>query len=365
MDFVILAAVAALAFFLWLSSSRMSARLDKQSEAFRNELQGLRQETQSTLTSQIGQAGQGFQQQLGEVQKAIQKGLTDAGEISSRTQEAVGKRLAEAATLISNVSQQLGSLQEAGRDLSVTARTLEAVLSGAKSRGSFGELALDRLLGDTLPKDAYEMQYRFRTGAVVDAAVHLGDKILPIDSKFPLDSYRRLVEAEDEQAREAAGKDFAKVVRKHAGDISEKYILPAEDTLEVAFLFLASEGVYYELLRAEDSKGSLAAACRDLRVVPVSPNTLYAYLAIILMGLRGLQVEENARAILGQLSGLQTELLACQDLHSKLGTHLKNATQSHQDAAGRLNRLERSLTTLVEGEVPAGLKAPTPTLEEE
>ena len=356
MDIVILAAVVVVLVFMWLSSSRMGTRLDRQSKDFRDDLQGLRQETQAALTNQIGQAAQGFQQQLGEVQKSIQKGLTDAGDLTSKTQDAVGKRLAEAATLISNVSKHLGSLQEAGRDLSGTARTLEAVLSGAKSRGSFGELALDRLLSDTLPKDAFEMQYRFSTGAAVDAAVHLGDKILPIDSKFPLDSYRRLIEAEDDQAREAASKEFGKVVRKHAGDISEKYILPAEGTLEVAFLFLASEGVYYELLRVEDSKGSLAAACRDLRVVPVSPNTLYAYLAVILMGLRGLQVEENARAILSRLSGLQTELIAFQDLHSKLGTHLKNAAQSHQDAAGRLDRLESSLTTLVEGGAPAELE---------
>ena len=361
MDIVILAAVAAVAVLFWVSAGRLGSRLDRQSRDFRDELKGLREETQSALSSQIGQAGQGFQQQLGEVRKALQKGLTDAGELSSRTQATVGQRLDEAAKLIANVSQQLGSLQEAGRELSGTARTLEAVLSGAKTRGSFGELALDRLLDDTLPRDAYEMQYRFRTGAAVDAAVHLGDKILPIDSKFPLDSYRRLVEAEDESAQEVARKEFARAVRKHAADIAEKYILPAEGTLDVAFLFLASEGVYYELLGTEDNKGSLAAACREMRVVPVSPNTLYAYLAVILMGLRGLQVEENARAILGRLSGLQTEVRAFQEVYSKLGTHLKNATQSYQEAAGRLDRLDGSLTTLVEGDTPAELEATVPS----
>ena len=354
---LVLAAVLALAAVFWVALGRMGSQLDRQSQVFREELQNLRQETQSALSNQIGQAGQTFQQQLGDIRTALQKGLTDAGQLSSQAQENVGKQLADATKLISDVKQQLGGLQEAGRELSSTARTLESVLSGAKTRGSMGEMALERLLADALPKDAYEAQYRFRSGAVVDAAVHLGEKILPIDSKFPLESYQRLVGAQEEEEREKAGKEFARVVRKHAGSIAEKYILPAEGTLEVTFMFLASEGIYYEILMAEDNKGSLADSCRALRVIPVSPNTLYAYLAVILMGLRGLQVEENARHILGGLSGLQSDLETFRDVYGKLGIHLKNASQNYQDASSRLEKVERGLTTLKEGQVPAELTA--------
>jgi DNA recombination protein RmuC len=360
MEIVVLFAVVVLvvlAVFLWLAVSRLGARMERQSQTFRDEMQGLRQETQTALTSQLGQVGQTFQQQLGDVRTALQKGLTDAGQLSSKAQENVGERLAEAAKLITNVSQQLGGLEEAGKDLRGSARTLEAVLSGVKTRGALGEVALDRMLADALPQDAYELQYRFRSGAMVDAGVKLGEKILPIDSKFPLEAYRRLMEAGTAEEQEQPRKEFARAVRKHASDISEKYILPGEGTLEVAFMFMASEGVYYELLRTEDSKGALDASCRELRVVPVSPNTLYAYLAIVLMGLRGLQVEENARMILNGLSGLQTELQAFGDTHSKLGTHLKNANQSYADATARLEKVERSLTALAQGATVEELEA--------
>lgn len=359
MELAALAAVVVVvvAVVVWLGLNRLGTQLDQQAQLFRDEIQGLRQETQNTLTTQIGQAGQSFQQQLADVRSALQKGLADAAQLSSKAQETVGQRLADSAKLITEVSQQLGGLQEAGRELRTTASTLELVLSGARTRGALGEIALERLLADTLPKENYELPYRFRTGAIVDAAVKLGEKILSIDSKFPLDSYRRLVEAEGAEAQEKARKEFARTVRKHVDDIASKYILPSESTLDVAFLFLASEGVYYELLLTEDNKGSLAAYCREQRVVPVSPNTLYAYLAVILMGLRGLQVEENARMILSGLRGLQIELQAFMDLYSKLGTHLKNATQSYSDATSRLERVERSLTSLAEGQAPVEMEA--------
>lgn len=360
MEIVVLFAVAVLvvlAVFLWLAVSRLGARMDRQSQTFREEMQGLRQETQTTLTNQLGQVGQTFQQQLSDVRTALQKGLTDAGQLSSKAQENVGERLAEAAKLITNVSQQLGGLQEAGKELRGSAKTLELVLSGAKTRGSLGEMALDRLLADTLPQDAYEMQYRFRSGAMVDAAVKLGEKILPIDSKFPLEAYRRLLDAETAEAEEQPRKEFARAVRKHAADIAEKYILPGEGTLEVAFMFMASEGVYYELLRTKDSKGFLDASLRELRVIPMSPSTLYAHLQSILIGLRGFQMGENVRMVLNSLSGLQTELQAFGDTHSKLGTHLKNASQSYTDATARLGKVERSLAALMQGATPEELEA--------
>jgi len=352
MELWVLLVLGAAIVVAWLGLQRLGSRVEQQTQAFREEMQQLRQETQAALSTQIGQVSQGFNQQLSDVRRTLQDGLAAAGQLTSRAQEAVGQRLAEAAKLVSDVGQQLGGLQEAGRELRSTAHVLESVLSGARTRGSLGEVALERLLADGLPQDSYELQYHFKTGAVVDAAVKLGDKILPIDSKFPLDAYRRLAEAGAAEEQEQARKEFARAVRKHADDIAEKYILPSEGTLELALMFMASENIYYEVLLTEDSKGGLADYCRSRRVVPVSPNSLYAYLAVILMGLRGLQVEENARMLLSRLSGLQVELQNFNEVYARLGTHLKNATQSYADALPKLEKLERSLTALAQGILP-------------
>lgn len=361
MEAWILAVLVAMAVMLWLSLRQ----IERQANSFRDELLHLRQETQATLGAQISQVTQAFNQQLNDVRTTLDKGLSTASQLTVRAQENVGQRLAEATKLVSEVGQQLGGLQEAGRELRTTAQVLETVLSGARTRGALGEVALERLLSDGLPGESYDLQYRFRAGTAVDAVVRVGDKLLPIDSKFPLDAYRRLVEAEDADAKEQARREFARAVRKHADDIAAKYILPEEETLELTFMFIASESVCYELLLTEDSKGRLAEYCRSRRVVPVSPNTLYAYLAVILMGLRGLQVEKNARLLLNRLSGLQTDLQGFSDLHAKMGTHLKNASQSYADTLPKLEKLERSLTTLAQGLLPETPEAEPVSLTEE
>ncbi|MGH9862342.1 MAG: DNA recombination protein RmuC [Candidatus Acidiferrales bacterium] len=348
MEVWFLVALVAASAILWLSLRQ----IEKQAGSFRDELLRSRQDTQTALTTQIGQLTQSFNQQLIDVRNALQKGLADAGQLTAQAQENVGHRLAEATRLVTEVGQQLGGLQEAGHELLTTAKTLESVLSGARTRGSLGEVALDRLLADTLGQERYELQYRFQSGSVVDAVVKLGDKLLPIDSKFPLDAYRRIVEVAEGEGRDSALKEFARAVRGHVDTIAEKYILPGEGTLELALMFVASESVYYEVLRTQDNRGSVADYCRDRRVIPVSPNTLYAYLAVILMGLRGLQVEENARHLLGHLSGLEGELQALSETHAKVGAHLKNAAQSHAEASVKLERLERSLTSLAHGVLP-------------
>jgi DNA recombination protein RmuC len=341
------AAVLGLLFWLGLRRAENSLRQELQ-VGVRGQLEPLHRQLSSLVTS--------LNQQVGDVRTALQSGLADTGKLASEAQKAVAESLSRTTTVIGDLKKQLGGIEEAGRELSQATRTLETVLSSARTRGTLGEVALERLLGDTLPQSAYELQYRFRSGAFVDAALHFGEKILPVDSKFPLEAYRRLAEAEDEQGKAQARKEFATAVRKHADDIAEKYILPQEDTLELALMFLASEGVYYELLLTADNKGTLAEYCRSQRVVPVSPNTLYAYLAVILMGLRGMQVEENARRLLSSLSGLQVEVEAFAEVHARLGTHLKNASQSYAEAAPKLEQLERSVSTLAEGKLPPALE---------
>lgn len=230
---------------------------------------------------------------------------------------------------------------------------------GAKTRGTLGEVTLERLLGDALPQNAYATQYRFAsTGAIVDAIVRSGERLLSIDSKFPLEAYRRLIESGD-----AARRDFSVAVRKHADSIAEKYILPDENTFDYALMFVPSEGVYYELLMSEDAKyGRLDEYCRGKRVFPVSPNTFYACLSAVAISLQGQKIEENARQLLAGMAGLKKQFELFLSAYEKIGGHLRHAQQCYEEADSRLSRARNSLEQLSQGAVPdAAPKALEPT----
>jgi DNA recombination protein RmuC len=249
---------------------------------------------------------------------------------------------------ISEIQRQLGGVQQASAQLSQAAQTIEGILGGAKSRGSLGEVTLERLLEDSLPPGLYAMQYRFSSGEAADAVIFLRDKkLMAIDSKFPLDAYRRIA-SEGDEARRA----FVTAVKGHADAISKKYIVPDEGTLDLALMFVPSETVYYELLMSTDGKGvPLDAYCRERQVIAVSPNTLYAHLCVIVMGLRGMQTEENVRRLLGSLSGLEKKLEKFAEKFGVLGTHLKNAAQTYGDADKLLEKTQDGLQ---------GMLAPAP-----
>lgn len=320
-------------------------RAETQSAALRQEMQTLASNQSQAVTAQFAQLSQSFTAQIAQITQQVQAGMASVGTLTSGAQKAVSDQLRASTEMLGTIRQQLGEVQQAGHELSEAAHQIESVLGGAKTRGTLGEIALDRMLADALPPAAYEIQYRFSTGEVVDAAVRLRDKLLPIDSKFPLDDYRRLVETGED-----ARKGFAASVRAHAESIAKKYILPGEGTLDIALMFVPSEGVYYELLRSEDAKGvPLDELCRSKGVVPVSPSTLFAHLKIIFLGLRGLQIEENAKRLLSSLTGLKKQIDNFGEVYEKLGTHLRNAQQSYSDADRKLERARNSLDELAQG----------------
>lgn len=318
---------------------------DAQGDALRREMQSLLAAQSQATAAQISQLAQSLGAQLGQVTQQVQSGMASVGTIASSAQKAVSEQLQASTQMLTSVHQQIGEMQQAGHELSAAAKQIEDVLGGAKTRGTLGEVALDRILADTLPRASYEMQFRFSTGEVVDAVVRLSDKLLPIDSKFPLDGYRRLLD-QGEECR----KDFSQAVRLHADSIAKKYILPGEETLDIALMFVPSEGVYYELLRSVDGKGApLDEYCRTRCVVPVSPSTLFAHLKIIFLGLRGMQIEENAKRLLASLSGLKRQMDNFGEVYEKLGTHLRNAQQNYADADRKLDRARASLEELAQG----------------
>ncbi len=323
----------------------VSEQASEQGDALRKEMQSLLAAQSQAAAAQINQLSQSLTAQLGQVTQQVQSGMASVGVLTSTAQKAVSDQLQASTQMLTSVHQQIGEMQRAGHEVSAAAKQIESVLGGAKTRGTLGEVALDRILADTLPRATYDMQYRFSTGEVVDAVVKLSDKLLPIDSKFPLDGYRRLLEHGEE-----CRKDFATAVRGHAEAIAKKYILPGEETLDIALMFVPSEGVYYELLRSVDPKGTpLDEYCRARCVVPVSPSTLFAHLKIIFLGLRGMQIEENAKRLLASIGGLKKQMDGFGEAYDKLGNHLRLAQQNYLDAYGRLDRARAFIEVLSQG----------------
>jgi DNA recombination protein RmuC len=338
--------VAGLVLWLVLQTSqeqKKSALLEGQLNELRRDLQTIGT-AQAQSTGQMATIGQSVSQRLESVTKALQDGVSNSAQIATQGQTAIANELKNTREQIGHIQKQLGEFQELGRGISSATKSLEEILGGAKTRGLLGEVTLERLLEDSLPSSQYATQYRFSSGEAADAAIFLRDKkLVAVDSKFPLDAFRR-ISAEGDEAKRA----FATAVKGHADSIAKKYIVPNEGTLDLALMFVPSETVYYEMLMTQDSKGeALDSYCRGKNIIAVSPNTLYAHLCVIHLGLRGMQIEENAARISAGLSGIQKNMSSFTDVFEKLGTHLKNAQQSYSDADKRLEKTQNTLDSLV------------------
>jgi len=326
----------------------------KKNEALESQMNELRRDllnlstTQAQSSTKLETIAGTVATRLEAVTTALKDGVKDSAQITSKltseSQAAMSLELKNTREQINQIHNQLGEVQQAGQQMFQTAQTLENILGGAKSRGSLGEITLERLLEDSLAPSQYARQYRFRSGEAADAVIFLLDKKkMAIDSKFPLDAYRRL-STEGEEARRA----FVTAVKNHADSISKKYIVPDEDTLDVALMFVPSETVFYELLMSVDGKGQpLDEYCRSRSIFPVSPNTLHANLRVIAMGLRGMQIEENAKNLSANLNGLRKQLDTFAEYFETIGTHLKNAQKTYAEADKRLDKASNTLDTLV------------------
>ncbi|PYU87513.1 MAG: hypothetical protein DMG51_01950 [Acidobacteria bacterium] len=349
---------------IWLAFETLQGR--QKSGAIEAQMTELRRDLQTIATSQAQSTGQletiakSVAQRLDSVAPALQDAVKNSaqitGQMTSDAQNKMADELKNTRDQISQMQLLLGEVQQAGKQMSQTAQTLEGILGGAKSRGSLGEVTLERLLEDSLPSAQYAMQYRFSSGEAADAVIKLRDnKLMAIDSKFPLDAYRR-ISTEGDEARRA----FVTAVKGHADAITKKYIVPDEGTLDVALMFVPSESVYYELLMTQDGKGqSLDAYCRDKQVIAVSPNTLYAHLHVIAMGLRGMQMEENTKQLVESLLGMEKQLEKFADKFGTLGTHLRNAQQSYSDSDKLFEKARSTLENMLGARVSDALPEPS------
>jgi DNA recombination protein RmuC len=287
----------------------------------------------------------GLQEELQRLDEIVERRLSETG-------RNVGERLDNTAKVISDVRQQLGKMDEAskrifdvGRDISELQQTLQA----PKLRGVMGEYLLSELLVQILPQKSYETQYRFKNGETVDAVVRLSSGMVPIDAKFPLENFKRIIgTGEGAEAQASAGKVFLRDVKKHIDAIAEKYIRTDEGTFDFALMYIPSESVFYEIIvKNEWNPGDpLQKYALQKRVIPVSPNSFYAYLQTILLGLRGMRVEENAREIMDGILRLHKELETFAEDFELVGQHLSNSLKKFGDASKRFERLELKIDQL-------------------
>ncbi len=252
---------------------------------------------------------------------------------------AINERLDRAAQVIAGVSKSVGEMTELGRSM----RDLQEFLRSPKLRGQIGEAVLKDLLGQALPKQNFHLQYAFKSGEIVDAALKLEQGIIPIDAKFPMENFRKMAKAGDEKEKNVHRKTFIADVKKHIDAIATKYIRPAEGTLDFALMYIPAEPVYYEILTNNPEIDDYAYR---KRVRPVSPNTLYAYLRAIIMSLEGSKIEKQAGQILAALREIGDETEKFGSSLSVLTKHVKNAAASSDDVNSRFARLSSRISTV-------------------
>jgi DNA recombination protein RmuC len=281
--------------------------------------------------------------QLAERNAAMERRLQGLNETMDRRlaelDTKVDRRLETATKTTTQVHERLVKLDEANAQMLERAKELsrlEHALRPPKARGGFGELMLENLLRDRLPATAYSLQ----TGERVDAVIRV-NRMVPVDAKFPLDNFARLVEAQDTAERVLHEKAFARDVKGHIDSIATKYIRPDEGTYEFAFMYLPSEAVYYEL--ACGKTGELLSYAHERQIVPVSPSTFTAYLQMIVLGLKGMQIEEHAQEVMAYCAQLQKDFGRFKEDFDLVGTHLGRAQTKFGDAEKRLDKFETKL----------------------
>ena len=251
-------------------------------------------------------------------------------------QGTVAGSTAEVSRRLEDLNQKIGEISEVGRGI----KSLQEFLQSPKLRGNIGEQVLRDMIGQTFPKNSFHLQYQFRSGVKVDAALKTDAGLLCIDSKFPMENFTLMHKGETEAMRAAAKKDFIADVKRHVSDISRKYILPEEGTLDFALMYIPSESVYYEIANMND----LMEFARRSRVYPVSPNTLYAHLQVLLLSFQGKELEQKSREVFRLLRAIQKDYEKTGEQLGVLGRHIGNAYNTMSGVSGAYSLLGQKLS---------------------
>lgn len=260
----------------------------------------------------------------------------------AKTLDEINKRLEATTNLFGDIRKNLGEMQQAAKgmqDVGKSISTFQELLLSPKVRGGFGEVLLNELIKDILPPANYAFQYKFRDGTVVDAVIKTEDRLIPIDSKFPLEEFQRMAEEEIDEERFKS--KFKQIMRPRVSEV-QKYIKPDEGTVNFALMYIPSEKLYSRLSAIDE----LMVSFRRVRVFPVSPSTFYQFLETIILGLRGLAIEKETQRILDTLNRLAKEFDSTRDEWEKVGTHLSNASKKYDEVVKRLDKIGDNIKSL-------------------
>lgn len=293
-------------------------------------------------------------QQLSSVTQQLNDRLRETSIALQDTHKTVGQRLDSATKVFGDVQKSLGRLEETHKqiyEISKDISSLQDLLRAPKFRGEMGETLLGKLLEEVLPKENIKLQYHFKNGDTVDAAVVIGQNLISIDAKFPLENFRKMQDAPGDEERKPVYRAFVRDVKTRIDEVASKYILPDEGTFDFALLYIPAEAVYYEISRDEE----LSIYAKSRKIVFVSPNTFYAYLQAILYGLRGISIQRNIQKVMAELARVQGDFKKFQDDFDLVGGHLTNAAKKYTDAKSKLSALTDKLATAAQNkQIEAG-----------
>lgn len=343
--------VAVLIIFLRKSSAN-SGKKSAEDEARENS--GLQ-----LLIQQMGELGRNIDARVGDVAKTVDSKITDMSrnvdgklnESHRQMQDTVRHQTNESFRLLKDVTERLVKLDETNKQVvSFTdqLQSLQDILKNPKQRGVLGEYYLESLLKNVMPPGSYEMQYKFKDGEIVDAIVRVKDKLIPVDSKFSLENYNRLIEEKNEQEKIRLEKLFVGDLKLRIQETS-KYIRPNEGTMEFAFMFIPHEAIYYDLLInkigavTEDTDNLIQRAANKYKVIIVSPTSFLAYLQTVLQGLKSMQIEETAKDIIQRVGELGKHLKAYEEYHNKLGNNLATVVNQYIGASKELKKVDKDV----------------------
>jgi len=274
---------------------------------------------------------------LKSMQEAVRLNSSDVTKVLQENSKQLNERLDKAASVIRDVGKEVGQMSEIGRNM----KELQDFLKSPKLRGNIGEQVLKDLIAQMFPKNSFHLQYQFKSGERVDAAIKTDAGILPIDSKFPMENFQKMIKGQSDAEKKEAQNEFSKDVKKHIAAIARKYILPAEGTMDFALMYVPSESVYYEIVNMTD----IMDYARNERVYIVSPSTLYAHLQTILLSFEGKKIESRSREVFKLLRALQIDYNKVEENMGVLGKHINNASSQFSNVATGFNQLGYKLNS--------------------